>query len=504
VPEPLQLLEPPTRVERAISKSKYISGLQCHKLLWHQYNAKELIPPVDESQQAVFNQGHEVGRRARQLYPGGVLVERERWDMDGLLEDTARALAAGGSLQGEAIYEAAFLGGGVYAQVDILVPTGDGRWDIVEVKSSTSVKSVYLDDVAVQRFAVESSGTPVRNCYVVHIDRDYVRSGDVDNHQLFRVVDVTSDVADRLPDVPGKVEALASVIRQSESPEIAIGPHCSKPYDCPLKPVCWSALPEGHLTKVVRGAARREIQVAADESQNVHVAEPQVRGFLDGLTYPLFFLDFETFGTAVPLLDGTRPYQQVPFQFSLHIRREPGGAMTHHGFLADDASDPRPQLLQWMHHYLESAGSIVVYFAGFETGRLAELARDFPAHAPWIEQIVARVVDLHAPFKAFDVYHTLQHGSTSIKAVLPALTGMGYEGMAIADGATASQSFLRMAFGPAPGHEPPVDVAKVRQDLEAYCALDTLAMVRILDALEMALGGLETQAALRGARTRIS
>ena len=176
VPEQLELLELPAAArDRAISKSKYISGLQCHKLLWHQYNAKELIPDVDAAQQAIFDQGHEVGRRARQLYPGGVLIERRLETqaaprLDGPLAETAAALSLG-----VPIYEAAFLAARVYAQLDILVPTDDGRWDIVEVKSSTSVKPVYLDDVAVQRYAAESSGTRIRNCYVAHIDRDYIR-----------------------------------------------------------------------------------------------------------------------------------------------------------------------------------------------------------------------------------------------------------------------------------------------------------------------------------------
>jgi hypothetical protein len=471
----------PPYVVPAISKSKYISGLQCHKLIWHQYNAKELIPAVDASQQAIFNQGHEVGRRARDLYPGGVLIERERHDMDGLLADTLR------QAQGRPrrpIYEAAFLGGGVYAQIDILVPAGDGLWDIVEGKSSTSVKPVYLDDVAVQRYAAERAGTRVRNCYVAHIDRDYVRSGAIENDKLFRVVDVTVEVAERLPHVPDRIEALASVIQQPASPEIPMGRHCTKPNDCPLIPVCW---PEGHVTRVVRGAERQAIHAAAVESRATHVDQPQVRGFLDGLMYPLFFLDFETFGTAVPLLDGTRPYQQVPFQFSLHVRREPGGALTHHSFLADGAGDPRAQLLQQMQLWLEEAGSIVAYFAAFEAGRLGELAREFPEHAGWIERILARVVDLHAPFKAFDVYHPLQEGRTSLKAVLPALTGSGYEGMAIADGGTASLAFLRIALW-SEGTELAADVAKVREDLEAYCRLDTLAMVRILDELERLAG----------------
>src|SRR6185503_14846867 len=133
-------------------------------------------------------------------------------------------------------------------------------------------------------------------------------------------------------DVPAKVEALASVIRQPESPEIAVGSHCTRPHDCPMIPVCW---PEGRVTREVRGAARQAIHIAATELQTALVDEPQVRRFLDGLTYPLFFLDFETFGTAIPLLDGVRPYQQVPFQFSLHVRREPDGPLTHHSFLAD-------------------------------------------------------------------------------------------------------------------------------------------------------------------------
>ncbi len=467
MPEQLTLLEPPVTRDRAISKSKYISGLQCHKLIWHQYNAKELIPPYDALQQAVFDQGHEVGRLAQKLYPDG-------------------------------IYEAEFVGGGAYALADIITPTDDGRWDLIEVKSSTSVKPVYLDDVAVQRYAAEASGASIRNCYLAHIDRDYVRSHDsIDASKLFRVVDITAEVAERLPDVAGRIESLAAVIRQPSPPEVAVGPHCTKPHDCPLIPVCW---PEGRVTRLVRGADRQGIQVAATETQQPHVDTPKVREFLDGLTYPLFFLDFETFGTAIPLLDGTRPYQQVPFQFSLHVRREPGGPLTHHSFLADGDRDPRAQLLQHMQQWLEDTGSIVAYFAAFESGRLGELACEFPEHAEWIEQIRARVVDLHAPFKAFDVYHPLQNGSTSIKAVLPALTGSGYEGLAIADGGTASQAFLRSVFRSpddvvfrSPGdvviRSPGAlalgdDVARIREDLEAYCRLDTLAMVRILDELE--------------------
>jgi hypothetical protein len=491
----LELLDLPTAPERAISKSKFISGTQCAKLVWHQYNAKELIPPYDASQQAVFDQGHEVGRRARQLYAGGVLIERERWDIDGLLEDTAKALSAGLPL-----YEAAFLGGGAYAQIDILVPVEGGRWDIVEVKSSTSVKPVYVDDLALQRYAAETSGARIRNCHLAHIDRDYVRSAPIDDTKLFRIVDVTDQVAERLPDVTGRVEALASIIRQPSSPEVGVGPHCTKPHSCPMIPVCW---PEGRVTRLVRGADRLAIHTATTESRQPYVNVPNVREFLDGLTYPLFFLDFETFGTAIPLLDGVRPYQQVPFQFSLHVRREPGGPLTHHSFLAAGAGDPRPQLLHHMQQWLEDAGSIVAYFAAFESGRLGELAREFPEHAEWIERVLARVVDLHAPFKEFHVYHPLQEGRTSLKAVLPALTGSGYEGMAIADGGAASLAFLRIAYrspgvlrdvdswslgasvpGERQGTEVTADVAKVREDLEAYCRLDTLAMVRILDELE--------------------
>ena len=468
----------PSVADRVISKSKYISGLQCHKLLWHQYNAKDLIPPYDASHQAVFDQGHEVGRRARLLYPGGVLIERERWEMDGLLADTTQALQLG-----MPIYEAALLGGGVYAQVDILAPTGDDGWDIIEVKSSTSVKSVHLDDVAVQRFAAERAGIRIRRCLLAHIDSTYVRSSDIDNAKLFRLVDITDDVDDRLVGLADRIAALAAVIVQADSPDVAIGSHCTSPYDCPMKPVCWKAMPEENVTRLV-GGDKQVIQVEAARSRVPHVDAARVTDFLDGLTYPLFFLDFETFGTAVPLLDGVRPYQQVPFQFSLHVRRDAGGALTHHGFLADGPADPRQQLLDEMRAHLESAGSIVVYFAGFETGRLTELARDFPAYAPWIETIIGRVVDLHAPFKAFDVYHPLQNGRTSIKSVLPALTGSGYEGMAIADGGTASQTFLRIASGAGPEGQAIDDVAAVRKDLEAYCELDTLAMVRILDVIE--------------------
>ncbi len=294
------------------------------------------------------------------------------------------------------------------------------------------------------------------------------------------------------------------MVRSQRSVEAEIGPHCSDPYECALIPVCWKHVPadtplslyrfnkvrafdlihEGVLSikslpEDVRLNEKQAIQVATFKKKSHYVDQKAIQEFLETLEYPLFYLDFETFQTAVPMYDGVKPYQQVPFQFSLHIQRKPGGKVGHHSWLARGDVDPRPELLKRLKELLEVSGSIIAYNAPFEKSRLNESVEEFAEFAPWNRKTQKRFVDLLLPFRNFAYYHPSQHGSASIKAVLPALVGKSYEGLEIGEGGEASREYLRVTFGDVTEAER----KKVRRALEEYCEQDTMGMVEMVAAL---------------------
>ncbi|MEI7809173.1 MAG: DUF2779 domain-containing protein, partial [Verrucomicrobiota bacterium] len=211
-----------------------------------------------------------------------------------------------------------------------------------------------------------------------------------------------------------------------------------------------------------------------------HIDRPALAAFLGQLEYPISYLDFETIGTAIPLFDGVKPYQQVTFQYSLHVIRSADTKVEHRSFLAEGTADPRLEFMRQLVKELPATGSVVTYNASFETSRLNECCELLPEFKPWLRKVTPRVVDLLLPFRGFRYHHPNQHGSNSMKAVLPALTGGGYSHLTIQEGGTASREFLRVTFGDVPAAER----RRVRKDLEAYCALDTLGMVKIVEQLK--------------------
>jgi hypothetical protein len=483
----------------SLSKSKYLNGLQCAKLLWILYNDKAKVPPYDASTQAIFDQGHEVGHLAKSLFPDGIEIEGEPWKYNELLARTSEALKKRAPL-----YEAAFSFGGGFARTDILNPVEDGAWDLIEVKSSSEVKPVHIQDLAMQKYVVEGSGLRVRKCFLMHINTEYVRRGEVEVKRLFTLADVTGQIAGELPCIKSNLAALGAVIRLKEMPDIAIGPQCEDPYACILQEMCWAFLPEDNpLTlsgykkekafELIRLGAlkvadipdtvelnpKQLIQREALRTGGRHVVPAEIRAFLETLAYPLHFLDFETFQTAIPLFDGVRPYQKVPFQYSLDIVSVPGAPPIHHSYLSDGRARPDPEILALLRDKLGDAGSIVSYNASFEKSVLNQAVEAYPEFQAWWDAAGPRFVDLLAPFRAFAFYHPSQAGSASLKVVLPALTGGGYDALEIADGETASREYLRVTFGAADEAER----ARVRKQLEDYCGLDTMGMIRIVASL---------------------
>ena len=449
----------------SISKSKFLWGLQCPKLLWTAYNAKDLIPSPDAATQAIFDQGHEVGALAKQLFPGGIEVSAGVTDFDQVLRHSLEAAKAR-----KPLFEPGFAYNGGFARADILNPVGRDEWDFIELKSSTEVKDVNLLDVAFQAFVYNGAGLIIRRCVLMHIDKDFTRHGPVDPRSFFKQADVTASVSGLSREVGDQLGEMAKVIRQPACPDIRIGPHCDDPYTCPLHDQCWAFLPEQNVTTLYRGGKKafklledgitsltdipddflltenQQLQRRAAIAGQPHVDRPTIAAFLSQLKYPLSFMDFETLGTAIPLFDGVKPYQQVPFQFSLHVVPSAGAKPEHLGFLADGRSDPRPEFMRRLRAVLPETGSVVVYNAGFERSRLDECCEFLLEFKPWNRRLQRRMVDLLLPFRGFRYYHPAQRGSASMKAVLPALTGRGYEHLAIQEGGTASLEFLRVTF----------------------------------------------------------
>ena len=441
-----------------LSKTTYMRGHQCAKALSLYTHRRELMTPISPAQQAVFDNGTRMGLLAQQRFPGGVdLRPDSARDFRESLARTEAAIRDGATV----LYEAAFVHDGVLAAVDILRREGDG-WRAYEVKASTSVKPQHVDDAALQLHVLTACGLALDDISIVHINNQYVRQGELDVAALFQVVSVREQAQALLGAVPARIAALKAIVLSTEEPVVAIGRHCDKPYTCDFKAHCWQDVPTE-----VRGPR--------------HVNAPALRSFLETLRYPLYFMDFETVNPAIPPFDGTRPYEQIPFQFSVHRQESPGAPVTHAAFLASGRGDSRAEFTEALLDAVGSAGDVLTYNLTFEATRIRALAATFPHHAAALEALLARCKDLIVPFKKGWYYDPAMGTSNSIKVVLPALVPeMTYDGLAIADGLDASQRFQALMDGQVPDGE----VDTLRADLLKYCELDTMAMVRILAVLE--------------------
>jgi hypothetical protein len=462
-------------------------------------NAKDEMPPVDAATQAKFDQGHEVGAWAHKLFPGGVMVGLSKGFGYGL------SMSRFQLRNRKPLFEAGFTHGHALAFADVLDPVGNDEWDLIEVKSSTSVKDINIQDVALQRYCFEGAGLKIRRCILMYINNQYVRHGEVDPQQLFTREDITDRVEAVLGGVEGRLVGMAETVAQPECPTIEIGPHCTDPYECPLKERCWAhvlkyeenifTLPrigakawDLYRKGILRNAdlppdmeltEHQRIQVEAERTGRTYVEGRKLSEFLQRMSFPLHYLDFETFSTAIPLVDGVRPYQKVPFQFSLHVEADLGADPVHHSWIWDGVGDPRSAMLDRMGPLLGDWGSIVAYNATFEKGILHDALAIRPDPAPWAEYLDARMVDLLEPFRDFLVYDSSQHGSASLKAVVPFFTDQTYEGREIADGATASQRYLTAMFTDVD----PAAKQRTMRLLEEYCGVDTLGMVELVASL---------------------
>lgn len=482
-----------------LSKSKYLLGLQCPKLLWFTYNQKADLSEPDPMGRFVMEEGKKVGEVAQRLWPEGIKIE---WSAS---PEAVAARSREALLKRQPLFEAGFIFQNVYAIADILVPVEDGAWDLIEVKSATQPKPEYYEDLAFQKQVYEGAGLVIRRCYLMFLNREYVRCGQLEPLKLFRKENVTDPVAELWPEVPARVETMIRLIAQLQPPEVKVGKQCDTPRLCPLEEKCWGFLPErDHVFHLTRGSQlafkllergiihfkdippeielsdKQQIQVKSHLSGEAYVERKEIQKFVNKLKYPLYFLDFETIAPAIPLYEGSRPYEDIPFQFSLHVVERTGAKPVHQSYLAEGQNDPRPEVLKRLKDGLGNRGSIIAYSADYEKKCLRKSSEAFPEYAGWFEDVEGRFVDLLTPFSKFHYYHPKQNGSASMKSVLPALTELGYEELGIGEGGLARVKYMRIAYG---DQVPAEEMTKVRNDLEKYCEMDTKGMVAILDIL---------------------
>lgn len=486
-----------------LSKSKYLVGRQCPKRLWLEARRRDLLLPPSPARERVFAQGHEVGRLARERFPGGILISEDPLNWRAALIETAKALSDGARV----LFEPCFFYDDTIARADVLSRNEDGSFDIYEVKSNTGPKPEHVLDLAVQTYVYEGSGLAIRKTYLMHLNGD-CRYPDLS--QLFSTADLTDPVREHVPMVPDSLAAMKTVLDDSKEPEIHLGSRCTKPYECPFWDYCsklWklpvpSVFDIPHLAAERRDALIEQGILALEDMPPGTELGPQgerflrlylsgtkeidmegIRTWFSRLSFPIHFLDFETDGPAIPWLEDFGPYGSIPFQFSLHVLHEDGTLEEAPGFLHKDQSDPRPAIAEALLSQIGPSGSIVAYNAPFEKGVIGKLAERLPEHAAALAQFQGRFADLLDIFRKY-YFDPAFKGSNSIKRVLPVLCPeLGYDRLEVGNGEDAQVAWAELIATDIPDRK-----AHLASALKTYCGLDTFAMVRLYGRLRDLIG----------------
>jgi hypothetical protein len=481
------------RAPIALSKTKLMSLRQCARKLWLETYSPELEEPAAE-RDALRATGNVVGDLARRLYGPGHIVSFER-GLRAAIDATRALVAAGGR---EPIFEATFDHHGVSVRIDVL-DRREASPKLVEVKAAAHVKEHYLDDCAIQAWALEQNGLKARQVAVATLDTSFVYAGDGRYDGLLVETDVTKEIAERLPLVPGWVEHARRTLADLDEPAVAVGPHCGAPHGCEFYGHC--APPQGEYPVLALGGKKDklytllhagyrdlrdvpETDLASDSQRRIweqtragkpHVG-PELRALVGALELPRYYLDFETVSPAVPIFAGTRPFQALPFQWSCHIERR-RGELEHAEFLSLSAEPPMRAVAESLLKTLGTSGPIVVY-TPYERRVLNELAARYRDLEPGLSALAARIVDLHPPTRQH-YYHPAMLGSWSIKAVLPTIApDLSYEKLGeVRDGLAAQTAYFE-AIDPKTSDS---RRATLRGALLEYCRHDTLALARLVE-----------------------
>ena len=471
-----------------LSKSIYVRVWSCPKGAWINKYHPEAVPQ-DENKLARFRTGDEVGDLARGLFGPSVNVtayrEDGKLDLTRMIGNTRAEMEKGTSV----ICEASFSYEGLYCAVDLLRREGDG-WAIYEVKSSSDgMQDKYIADVSYQKYVLGEEG--------------------LDIHRLFKINDLSEQAAAEQATVPGVLETAERVLGSEEEPCMELMEDCK---DCELFGWCGRGLPSPSVFNLYRLQKKKMIEyyrqglVSYEDlekagvinnvtqlrqmdfwlrDRGTYVEKEPLREFLCSLSYPLYFLDFETMQPAVPFCVGTHPFAQIPFQYSLHYIEREGGELLHKEFLAESGTDPRREIALALRRDIPADACVTAFNKAFECTRLKELAAAFPDLAEHLLAIEGHIADLLTPFQKGWYYKREIGGSFSIKSVLPAICPNDpeldyHELEGVHNGSEAMSVFPQIQY------MEPAEQERARRNLLAYCRLDTLAMVKVWEELKRA------------------
>ncbi|MGB3948093.1 MAG: DUF2779 domain-containing protein [Bacteroidia bacterium] len=487
-----------------LSKSTFLRGLQCSKSLYLYKNFTHLRDTVSPEQKAIFNRGNSVGELAQQLFAGGIdATPTKRSDNIAAVEKTQQLINSGV----EIIYEAAFQYKQVLAILDILVKK-ENKWYAYEVKSSAKISHTYLLDASLQYWVITHAGIELEDISLININNQYIKQDVLELNKLFSITSVKNEALKNQPLVEEKIEASKLVSENPQMPNVAIGEHCFSPYSCDFMGTCWKTVPKNSVFEI-SGVQKAELfnlyhsgyktineipeKNNLDKNANIHIQavkqneikvdKTAIQQFFSKISYPLFFMDFETFMPAVPLYNNTKPYQNIPFQYSIHYKETKESPVEHFEFLAEQGIDPRKQFLENLLQHTKTEGTIFAFDSLMERNILKGLKKDFPEYSNEIDFRLNRIIDLMQPFQERSYYHPAMKNSHSIKNILHALIPeLNYNNLPISSGSIAMIAFEKL--------QTETDIFKIiqtREELIEYCKLDTLAMVKIFEILEKQL-----------------
>jgi len=482
-----------------LTKSNFLIGMECPMKLWYSVNPPDKpVPSYPEDEYRMLT-GREVGRMAWGLFPEGKCPEYCGQNIENQLKATAE-LTSNEDIP--AIYEGTFFFDGILIRADILARDINGRWSLFEVKSSTVIsRERHLWDVWIQYYVLSRLGFELNKAGILHLNKDYIYYGNShDFNKLFVFYDFKPQI-DPLNVLLGPAIDWFKDIMQGPQPELPeLDRQCK---ECPFRQICRNDIPEDWIAYLPNlhqskwdslsslGIKRiYDIPEKIDLSQSQKIVKectvsgndyvnPELTGDLREIDYPLFFIDFESASTAIPWLDGTKPYQQIPFQWSCHIM-DSEGKVEHRQFISDTAEDPRAQFTRTLIDCLGSKGTII-HYTPFEKTILKDMASVYPDYSEKVGALFPRMIDLCKLLKG-NYYHPDFRGSYSIKRVLPVLfpnPDAGWKNLEIQDGISAMLNYFKMIDPDMPGD----DKRKIREDLLSYCCQDTHAMVQIYEFL---------------------
>ena len=474
-----------------LTKSKFCSAKRCNKKLWLDIHSPELAE--EQNNEDILKNGIEVGNLARNYFGEFVNIEFNE-GISQMVRDTINQLGNAPNI----ITEASFIYDNNFCSIDILKNDKDGV-ELYEVKSSTDINETYLDDIAFQYFILKNLGCRIKNANIMFLNKDYIKDGDIEIDKLFKISDVTKLVKEKQEEVEKKISEIKEYLKNEEEQNQDIERNCLFPSPCPYWDYCTKNLPENNVFKLSGGmrkdkklALYKEGLISYEDLEKVVINKKARQQFLEKLSFPLYFLDFETFQTAIPRFNGTSPYQQIPFQYSLHYIEEPNGELKHKEFLAEAGVDPRRKLAEQLVDDIPENVCVTAYNMGFEKSVITKLAEQYEDLREHLLKIKDNIQDLIIPFRNRMYYAKEMEGSYSIKKVLPALfpddPDLNYKNLDIVhNGREASSIFSTL------DNKSKEEQEEIRKSLLKYCKLDTLAMVKLWEKLKESIAEKEKE-----------